>query len=228
MKLFKYFFQKFQNYYKHAQLRRISFQRKHWRKQLAQYDWDNSRLYGYDWGDPEDSNDRLGNYLELKNRLIALTTPQTTILEIGSLGGKWTQYIRHAHKIICADINDLGFEYIKKKIHQDNIEFYLTKGDELYGIADQSVDVIFSLDSLVRAPKRCIKNYFKESARVLKQSGVIFFHLPCNEIEFSKKKGFTNLSLNALCGFCKDNKFEQVNIDMGILKHGVLLQAVKP
>lgn len=204
------------------------YQKKHWEEELAKYDWNSKKLFGYDWGDPENSNDRWGNYLEIKKRLLSHVTSDTTVLEIGSLGGKWTQYILHARRIICADINELGFEYIKKKLPHDNIAFYLTRGNELRGIEDSSVDFVFSLDTLVRIPKKFIQRYFTETYRVLKPGGRIMLHLPCMLKPVSRAKGFTRLSLDEIKQYCESAHFEEMVIDQNIIIHGIILEARKP
>lgn len=205
----------------------LPFQRSHWKEELARYDWNLERLYGYEWGDPEDPNDRWGNYLEVKNRILSILNPEKTILEIGSLGGKWIQYFLKAKNIVCVDINELGFEYIRKKLPYDKITFYLTKGDELKGIKDNSVDIVFSMDTLVRCPKRIIYSYIKEAWRVLSSCGQIFLHLPCKEIKGSGDKAFVGLTLKEIINCCKKNAFEIIRIDKEIIKHGVILQAAK-
>lgn len=216
-----------QGWYKMLRYNLPSFQKSHWQEELAKYDWNASCPFGYDWGDPENPNDRWGNYLQLKERLLAQVTPRSTVLEIGSLGGKWTQYVLHARRIICVDINELGFAYIKKKFPQDNITFYLTRGDELTGIADNSVDLIFSFDTLVRVPKSYIARYFKEMSRVLTSGGRIYIHLPCLEKEVSRAKGFTRLTMAEIQKYCAINQFEQVVIDNDIIIHGVIVEAHK-
>ncbi len=49
--------------------------------------------YGYSWGDPEKSDDNLGNYLSIKQILESKINKKTVVLEIGTLGGKWTRYM---------------------------------------------------------------------------------------------------------------------------------------
>lgn len=203
------------------------YQKRHWKKELQKYDWNQKKLFGYEWGDPENSNDRWGNYLEIKKRLLFHISPTSTVLEIGSLGGKWTQYMVHARKVICVDVNALGFAYIKKKLPYGNISFYLTRGDELEGIANNTVDVLFSVDTLVRVPKKFIKRYFMEANRVLKPGGRVLLHLPCTQKPVSRAKGFTRLSLKEIEQYCAESLFEDMNIDENIIIHGIILEARK-
>lgn len=208
---------------------RVSFQKTYWQEVLEKYDWDNEEIYGNDWGNPENPKDRFGNYLEIKRRITDLVTPETTILEIGSLAGKWVKHILRAKKVICVDLHDMGFRYIGKKFPlSKNIEFYLTKGDELSGIKDATIDVVFSMDTFVRVPKKCIENYFAEIRRVLKPGGRFFIHLPCVIKAESINRNFVNLTLAEIQGYCRNNGFVDVTIDKDVIIHGVIVEGYNP
>lgn len=218
---------KIQSQIKRWKANTLAHQRLHWAQELSNYDWESKEIFGNEWGDPNNPKDRLGNYLELKNQLVGLVTSATIVLEIGSLAGKWTQYLLHAKRIICVDINEVGFDYIRKKLPCQNIEFYLTKGNELKGIPSESVDLVFSLDTLVRVERSYINAYIKESHRVLKGNGCLFLHLPCNLKEDSVRRGFTDLSKADIIQMCNKAGFVEVQVDLNILKHGVLLKTFK-
>jgi ubiquinone/menaquinone biosynthesis C-methylase UbiE len=92
-----------------------------------------------------------------------------------------------------------SFEFIKNIIATDNekeIEYYLTSGNELRGVESESVDFIFSRDSLVRMPYEDYRLYACEFDRVLKKGGKFFIHLAHGETtssndppySFSKKE----------------------------------------
>lgn len=91
----------------------------------------------------------MGNYRKIK----------VDILDLGCVGGKWTQYMLKAHRIFCVDLCDKFFNYIRKNLPCDNIKFYKTRGNELWGIEDNSIDFIFSMDALVRVKKKYIRAY---------------------------------------------------------------------
>ena len=179
------------------------------------------------WGNPEDAQDRWGNYLNVKKRLMRFAKPDLVLLEIGSLAGKWTQHLLEAKEIICVDINELGFDYIKQKLPITNVSFYLSEGDELRGVDDESVDVVFSMDTFVRVSKKCIESYFKESARVCKSGGRIFFHLGSVDNDVCIRKNFILFSDEEIDDLCDSNGFSSLEVDRETLIHGVILEAVK-
>lgn len=180
--------------------------------------------YGYAWGDPEKSDDPLGNYLSIKHKLDALITPQSTVLELGTLNGKWTRYLLEAKKVICVDINTEFITWISERYsnYLSKISFYITQGDELAGIEGNSVDLVFSIDTLVRVEKESIYAYLHEIKRVLKPKGVAILHLPNSDIEGSKQRGFIPLCTHEISEMIH-SLFDIATIDSLTLKHGSLI-----
>ena len=120
------------------------------------------------WGLVDAYNPGLVDYRIVKKAVqdIALNK---TILELGCLDGKWTQtYHGLANEVILVDL-DKSIEPTLKNKFGNKIRFYQTSGKELYGIADESVDVVFSMDTLVRCRRNIIFSYFREFSRVLKK-----------------------------------------------------------
>ena len=101
-------------------------------------------------------------------------------------------------------------------------KFYKTKGNELNGFRFGRVDLIFSMNSLVRCPKIDIKKYLIEFYRVLRPNGSIYLDLPCNEMPRSVSNGFTSISRSEIFSMRKDIKFDLIT-----LKHGIILTAFK-
>lgn len=205
----------------------LAFQRDHWRDAIRSQDWESPELYGNDWGNPDEPGGPLGDYREIKRRLVELARPGSVILDIGSLGGKWTQHLLTAERIICVDINELGFEYIRKKLPGANLSFYLTRGNELEGIPSDSVDVVFSMDTLVRVPRQSIRDYVFEAARVLRKGGALFLHLPCSEQPGSRLRSFEPLRRREIEQFCRAAKFRDVRVDTKVISHGVIVEATR-
>ena len=168
----------------------------------------------------------MGDYRIVKKAVqdIALNK---TILELGCLDGKWTQtYHGLANEVILVDL-DKSIEPTLKNKFGNKIRFYQTSGKELYGIADESVDVVFSMDTLVRCRRNIIFSYFREFSRVLKKDGEIYIHLPCDSIEGSTKRMFTPLSLQEIDNLSTKNALVDLRIDTKTLEHGVMVKAKK-
>lgn len=198
-----------------------------WTSHLKYYSENPSEndIYGYEWGSPENDKDSLGNYLEINNLLQKIIFPTSTILEIGTLGGKWTKYMLNAKKIICVDINSYFIEFIKEKFKSNinKLDFYISKGNELEGITNNSIDLVFCMDTLVRVEKEFIFDYMKEISRVLSKNGQAIIHLPNNDIQDCVNQNFTKLSTNEIIN--EVNKyFDNYILDSETIVHGTLLK----
>jgi len=202
-------------------------QSRHWAEQLRNEDPSSASRIGFRWGDPSAENDRLGNYRRIYTLLRESIGPDTCILEIGSYGGKWTEHMKGARRIICVDLFDYCFEFLRQRLPEYPIEFYRTTGDELKGISSESVDLVFSTDSLVRAPKHAIRNYIGEMMRVLVPGGHVIVHLPCDDSPLSPGMYFTSISRKQIEKLFRNAGFAQTIIDMETLKHGALVLAGK-
>lgn len=186
------------------------------------------QTYGYAWGDPERSDDPLGDYLSIKTTLESLITPYSTVLELGTLNGKWTGYLLKAAQVICIDINTAFISWIKERYYNDlsKLSFYVTKGNELTGIHNNSVDLVFCIDTLVRVEKHFIQDYLIEIHRVLNDKGTALIHFPNSDIVGSVKRGFISLSTEEISLMCT-KLFSKVTIDSHILSHGSFVRLEK-
>lgn len=201
-------------------------QKPKWENYLIEYDKENmnSELFGYDWGDVNDKKSRLGNLLHIKNTLQKKIHSHSTVLEIGTLGGRWTRCMLHAKKIICVDINEYFIDYIKSNFPKEALRkfsFYVSSGNDLNGVKDCSCDLVFSMDSLVRVEKK-FNNYFKEMYRVLKDNGEVIIHLPNIDVKGSKDRNFTRLNTKEIKNI-GNNYFKEYYIDYDTINHGILL-----
>ncbi|MCX6168365.1 MAG: methyltransferase domain-containing protein [Ignavibacteriales bacterium] len=186
----------------------------------------NSLDYSYIWGNPEKNEDTFGNYLKIKDDFLLPNIKDKVVLELGCLDGKWSQYIMpHSREAILVDLDKSIIPLLDKRLKNKNYIFYETKGFELKGIANKSVDFIFSMDTLVRVKKKYIKKYFIEFERIMNNNGKILVHLPCNESRISRDRGFTNLSEQEIMSILKRAGFKNILLDYDTIVHGVLVLA---
>lgn len=187
-------------------------------------------IFGYSWGDPESERAHdsvgtlLGNYKFIKDNYVIPFIENKRVLEIASLSGKWTQYLKPAKEIIYSDCDENLFHIVKKLIDIPTLEFYQLDGYNLAGIPDNSVDFVFEMDSFMRISKERIITYIKEVIRVLKSDGKACLHLPCNVKQMSCAKQFTEIELEEIEDVCKELGMEdKFSIDIDTCNHGVLL-----
>jgi SAM-dependent methyltransferase len=104
--------------------------------------------------------------------------PSSTILEIAPGFGRWTQYLKDmCEQLAVVDLSVKCIEACKLRFKNDeNIAYHLNDGKSLSMIADNSIDFLFSFDSLVHAENDAIQAYLEQLAHKLKPNGVGFIH----------------------------------------------------
>ncbi len=104
--------------------------------------------------------------------------PTGTILEIAPGFGRWTQFLVHLCKnLILVDLSEKCIEACKERFKSySNITYYVNDGVSLEMIPDQSIDFVFSFDSLVHVEDTVIEAYLNQLSKKIKQDGAGFIH----------------------------------------------------
>jgi SAM-dependent methyltransferase len=104
--------------------------------------------------------------------------PAGRILEIAPGYGRWTRYLRDlCDELVAVDIAETAVAHCRERFAGDgHVSFHVNDGTSLAMVADRSIDLVFSFDSLVHAERDVIAGYLKEFARVLAADGVVFIH----------------------------------------------------
>src|SRR4051812_41608893 len=87
--------------------------------------------------------------------------PTTTILEIAPGFGRWTNYLKnYCEHLIVVDLAENCIRACKERFAgNSNISYYVNDGRSLEMIGDNTIDFVFSFDSLVHAESDVIQDY---------------------------------------------------------------------
>jgi|7_EtaG_2_1085326.scaffolds.fasta_scaffold13778_3 SAM-dependent methyltransferase len=115
---------------------------------------------------------------------IPLVEDGLVTVDYGCWSGKWTRdLIDISSNIINVDMYEESEKCISMR-HGDyarakdcTMEYYVTSGNELKGLANCSVDYIFSMDSIVRSSTGIISDLSREFNRVLKPGGTCLLNV---------------------------------------------------
>jgi len=148
------------------------------------YDWE--RL-GEEWSDGY-GNSEMQWFSSIYPRILHFL-PAKKILEIGSGYGRWTYYLRkYCDELHIVDFSENCMDFCKKRFKNDSkIIHHLNDGMSLDMIQSDSIDFVFSFDSLVHADTQVITSYLSQLNRILKFNGIAFIH-HSNLGEFSGNK----------------------------------------
>ena len=138
---------------------------------------------GYDWkGGGEEWSEPWGNssaqwFGSIFPR-IQEWLPAGTILELAPGFGRWTHYLlEHCAHIVLVDLSQECIDGCRRRFAaKSNLSYHKNDGRSLAMIADDSIDFVFSFDSLVHAPRVALDDYLSQMERKLTREGVGFFH----------------------------------------------------
>lgn len=96
------------------------------------------------------------------------------ILEIGPGGGRWTEELADgARSLLGIDISEAAVENCRQRFKGlANATFRVGSGTDLSGVADASIDAVWSFDVFVHINREQFRAYVFEIKRVLKSGGV--------------------------------------------------------
>jgi ubiquinone/menaquinone biosynthesis C-methylase UbiE len=137
------------------------------------YEWqDGGDEWSHQWGSPKTQW-----FYALYPRLEPFL-PSATILEIAPGFGRWTEFLLdHCDRLVGVDLNANCVEECRRRFSgHPSVSFHVNDGRSLPMVADKSIDLAFSFDSLVHVEADVIADYLGELARVLNRDGVGFLH----------------------------------------------------
>jgi hypothetical protein len=131
---------------------------------------------GDEWSGPRGGTELMW-YGTLLPRLHAFL-PADTILELGPGHGRWTQYLKGvADRLVLVDLAEACIAACRERFGSDgSISYHVNDGKSLDMIADRSIDLVFSFDSLVHAEADVLEAYLNQLATKLTPNGVGFIH----------------------------------------------------
>lgn len=137
------------------------------------YDWPSSGdEWSVAWGGPH------SQWITCIWPRVAEFLPASSVLEIAPGYGRWTQYLLpQSTSYAGVDLSAACVAACEKRFaDQSHATFAVNDGKTLPMIGDESIDFIFSFDSLVHVEADVIGSYLREFSRVLRPDGVAFIH----------------------------------------------------
>jgi 2-polyprenyl-3-methyl-5-hydroxy-6-metoxy-1,4-benzoquinol methylase len=104
--------------------------------------------------------------------------PAGTILEIAPGFGRWTQYLKdQCQHLVLVDLTEKCIDHCRQRFSAaENITYEVNDGRSLSMVEDDSIDFVFSFDSLVHADAHVLGSYLEQVAHKLTPDGAGFIH----------------------------------------------------
>jgi len=151
---------------------------RHWRGNSPEENrlrWD-----GWDWSTRGEEWNASPQWKQaLIDDVLARWMPQAgVILEIGPGGGRWSQpLLERASRLMLVDVSQRPLELCRERFKDaSNVEYIRSGGADIPGVADTSVDGVWSFDVFVHVAPVDQASYLAEIARVLAPGGVAVIH----------------------------------------------------
>ncbi len=109
---------------------------------------------------------------------LAAFLPAARVLEIGPGFGRWTAFLKQqCQHLALVDLSQKCIDACALRFASDpHLQYHVNDGRSLSMLADGSIDLAFSFDSLVHAEADAIGGYLVDLGRVLAADGVGLFH----------------------------------------------------
>src|SRR3989304_6948566 len=116
-------------------------------------------------------------YFTILSRIHAFV-PTETILEIAPGHGRWTRFLAPlCKKLVLVDLSEECIKICKETFKTcSHITYHVNDGKSLDMIPDDSIDFVFTFDSLVHAEEDVIEASCNQLAKKLKKNGIGFIH----------------------------------------------------
>lgn len=137
--------------------------------------WDWSRR-GEEWDDTTQPEEWRASVIE--HVMLPNLADGGAALEIGPGGGRWSEVLQgRADRLLLVDVAERVLEVCRERFADaTNIDYVLTDGATLPGVADASVAFVWSFDAFVHVAPLDIASYLSEIARVLEPGGRAVIH----------------------------------------------------
>jgi ubiquinone/menaquinone biosynthesis C-methylase UbiE len=138
-----------------------------------QYDWS---AMGEEWSS-EWGNSTVQWIHTILSRIHCLL-PAESILEIAPGYGRWTRFlIDRCSKYVGIDISETCIDACRERFkNARHARFAVNDGKSLSTVDDNSIDFVFSFDSMVHCETDVLQSYLSELAKKLKVGGKGFIH----------------------------------------------------
>ena len=179
-------------------------------------------VYGLEWGDPE----QVPPLQYVRDHFLRpYVSSDTTVLEIGPGGGRWTRYMLHAKQIYAVDYHQELLDELKANLGPDKITFIRNHGDDFPGIAPACIDFVFSFGAFVHLDLDIIDRYLNNLKPLLKPSTNVVIHYSDKTKPLGREnKGFSENDPEKMAAVIKAHGYRILEEDTKTMWHSSVVR----
>jgi SAM-dependent methyltransferase len=181
-----------------------------------------AQLYGLEWGDPE----ARGSLRFIRDRYVfPYVDPGGVAVEIGPGGGRWTRYLLGFGKLYVVDYHPELLQELKKNFDRTNMVFVHNRGTDFPGIAEASIDFVFSFGCFVHLDAPLIEQYLNNIRRILKPAGnAVIQYSDKNKILAQTNPAFSENNPDRMRKMVLESGLRVVEEDLTTLPHSSVIR----
>jgi ubiquinone/menaquinone biosynthesis C-methylase UbiE len=147
------------------------------RRVLAAHKLRYLELLGNEWGTQE-SVDQI-----VREFILPYTGTKKVIVELGSGGGRIAGRVApHVSQLICIDVEPDMLRLCRAALpNATNVTCLLISKSSCIPVISDSVDLVYSFDTMVHLDERTIFRYMQETRRVVRRGGILMLHVATHE-----------------------------------------------
>jgi SAM-dependent methyltransferase len=178
-------------------------------------------IYGLEWGDPEG----LPPLMFIRDMyVLPHVSPEQVAVEIGAGGGRWTRYLLGFRELYAVDYHAEILTELRKNFDRPNLKFVKNNGCDFPGIAENSVDFVFSFGCFVHLDLPLVETYLKNIKPILKPGGNVLIHYSDKtKIMAQFKPGFSDNTPDRMKQMIVDAGFRVVQEDLTTMWHSSIV-----
>lgn len=179
-------------------------------------------IYGLQWGDPDEAP----NLAEVRRRFVdPYISAETTALEIGPGGGRWTRYMLKAKRLYAVDYHQKLLDELRKTYDRPNMVFIKNNGTDFPGVPDASIDFLFAFGVFVHLDIEIIGQYLGNMRRTLKPDAVaVIQYSDKNKPEAQANKGFSENRPELMVPLVKSKGYRILEEDRDLMSHSSIVR----
>ncbi len=182
-------------------------------------------IYGLEWGNPETIEPL--RYIK-KQFILPYVNEQSTGLEIGPGGGRWTQYLLKFDRLYLVDYHQELLNELKSNFNQSNFIWIKNNGTDFPNIPKNSIDFLFSFGVFVHLDLELIEEYLNNIFLIAKSnSNLVIQYSDKDKILGQKNPGFSDNNPEKMIRMIKKVGFKILEEDRTSLWHSSIVRFTK-
>jgi SAM-dependent methyltransferase len=181
-----------------------------------------SDIYGLEWGDP----DKVPPLRYVRDHYLApYATPDSTVVEIGPGGGRWTRYMLGARHVYAVDFHQELLDTVKANVRSPRLTFIRNNGDDFPGIPAGSIDFVYSFGTFVHLDIDIIGRYLANIKALLRPGANVVIHYSDMTKPLGRSnKGFSENDPEKMIALVKSHGYTVYEEDRGTLWHSSIVR----